>query len=147
MLYQLGTFSVNVEQKFRVCSRCLMWLIIVILTGFRAIRHTYIARTESRLFVRFRISLKVRLFVNSRDYLQCEVCVNGGWESIRFFLFYIPSCKARAPYFLSAPVSMCCNDYCVTMNHSLLMNDSLWRNYCNTLRITRRSAQLRCAQP
>ena len=31
--------------KFRVCSRCLMWLIIVILTAFRAIRLTYITLT------------------------------------------------------------------------------------------------------
>ena len=31
--------------KFFVCSRCLMWLIIVILIAFRAIRLTYIALT------------------------------------------------------------------------------------------------------
>ena len=31
--------------KFRVCSRCLLWLIIVILTAFRAIRLTYITLT------------------------------------------------------------------------------------------------------
>ena len=65
---------------------------------------------KSRLLVRFMIAIRAplivrlfennrRLFENNRDYFLCEVC-RERWTKI-VPVFYIPSCKAGAPFFLN----------------------------------------------